>query len=249
MDMKYSLKSIMFISILFCGTIACKKKVLEKSQIKMGESKKMIIKQYDTTLTGKYNEPVTYTLDLNNDGGDDVIFENKLWGSPAVGMNYHLSVTSLDKDVQFYGIHKTDTTFLNEHVEWHIEQNDYTKYVTLSYSCHKTEMSDKISEIKTDAFKLTFLNKNEAIKMDETFSFENVSLHRSSLNNPLTNNSSSGDTTIIERSLTYFNCNPFPVNQMKYIGVKFANKSKLGWIRILILDKKKILILDSGIQK
>ena len=231
---------------------SCKKKidnVMRTSEIKIGDYSNMIINYYDITLIGEYNAPKYFNIDLDNDGNDDIQFMSELWGSPAVGQNPKSTIKSLSNNVQIYGFQSNDTSFLNRDTSIYTGANNIIEiYYRFNYTCHQIDKNDSILKI-TPTFKLTPLDKCEILQVNDTYNSNTITLIDDWYSLPPSYNEINSDTTIIEYTTFYNDCNDFPLDEIKYIGVRFKNDSRLGWIKLSVFDQYKILILESGIQE
>jgi hypothetical protein len=222
---------------------------IKTSEIKIGDNSNMIINYYDTTLIGEYNVPKYFNIDLDNDGNDDIQFESELWGSPAVGQNPKSVIKSLSESIQFYGFHRNDTSFLNRDTSVYTGANDMVEiYYRYNYTCHQIDKNDSILKI-TPSFKLTPLDRGAVLKMGDTYKSDTITLINDWYGFPPSYYEINSDTAIIEYRTYYNDCDEFPLDNIKYIGVRFYNDSRLGWIKVSVFDKYKILIIESGIQE
>jgi hypothetical protein len=239
---------IIFLIIFFTTFFGCQKKTeVVRTSIEVGVHDNMFINQYDTVIIGDYNSPVLFNIDLNNDRIDDIQFESVLSGSPQIGTHPRSMLRSLHENVKIYGEYNADTTFLNirttisNGTDSTIIKNEY-----YNYTCSRINSTDAIEKITP--FKMSPLNLGDILNINDTFLSDTITL---------TNDrygyqwkwDVNGDT-IINKFDVYFNdCFEFPLDTTKYIGVKLNDEEKLGWIMIKILEKEKIRIIESGIQK
>lgn len=245
-----NLKSVL--TLMFSGIIlyGCDKTDgIDQSEISIGSYTNMIINYYDTTLIGKYNDPQYFKIDINNDGTDDIQFESELWGSPAVGQNPKSVLKSLNKNVQIYGYQTNDTLFINRGTQiYNASDNKIEVYKYENHTCSRINENDSIAKI-TPSFKVIALDRENKIKISDTYKSAEITLIDDWYGFPPSSYKAGRDTTIIEYTTFYNDCNNFPIDEIKYVGIKFEAESKLAWIKFSVFDKYKILILESGIQE
>lgn len=222
---------------------------IKTSEIKIGDNSNMIINFYDTTLIGGYNQPKIFNLDLDKDGNDDIQFESGVWGSPGLGQHPKSVIKSLSDNVQIYGFESNDTSFLNIDTSSYAGANNIIEIVySYNYTCQQIDKNDSILRITT-SFKLTPLDRGDILKTDDTYNSDTITMTNDWFSYPPLHYKINSDTAIIEYTTIYNCCNDFPLDEIKYIGVRFENDSRLGWIKLSVFDKYKILILESGIQE
>jgi len=230
--------------LLSCGD----KEYIRKSEAVMGDYTDMDINNYDTILIGEYYSPHYFNLDLDNDSVEDIQFESEVWGSPGMGQHPRSVIKCLTADVKLFGYFTSDTSFLNRHTEvYQAIGNSYERYEYFSFTCHRIDVLDSILSISPE-FKISPLSRNDILKKDDTFNADTLILIDDSFSYMPTLIGVEGDTTIYEYHTHLNDCNTFPLDKIRYIGIKMENE-KLGWIMISISDKYKILILESGLQK
>lgn len=240
------LTSVVFVLVLISCT---KQNDIIKSEIVVGEYSNMMINSYDTTLIGGYNSPETFSIDLNNDGIDDISFESELWGSPAVGQHPKALIKSLSENVHILGFHTKDTMFMNQETSIiEAEGNIVEIYKQYHYTCHRINHEDSILSIDT-SFKLKPLNHGDLISISDMFQFEPIVFVNDGYSYPPSFGEINNDTMIIEVRTFHNDCYDFPLQETKYIGVKFISESKLGWIKLSLIDKLNLSIQESGYQK
>ena len=243
---------IIFIFIfLLIISEGCKKDnnevVKNLTEIEVGEYENMIINNYDTTLIGDYNNSKNFKLDIDNDGDDDIMFVSELWGSPAIGMHPKTMIVCLKKQAKLYGIHTNDTSFLNINTRIVVGANNTIEvYKYYNYTCNRIDDSDSVLKV-IPVFKLLLLNRGDVLHANDVYNSDTLVLTNDGYGFYPVISQEVNDTLYYEYKYYYNNCNVFPLDKIKYIGVLLGDK--LAWIKISIFNKYKILILDSGIQK
>lgn len=228
---------------------ACEKEnPAQKPEIKAGAYADMIVKYYDTTLAGGYHNPVTFNLDLDNNGTDDLQFQSEVWGSLGLGQIPKSMIRCLHSGAKLLGVFTTDTLFLNRDtlVQEGFYPNTWEMYLINSYTCQRIEDIDSVLSI-TPEFKLKPLQRDEIITKSDPFNSDTLTLSQSG-NSYYWPGGISGDTTIYEYVVQYNDCQTFPQETVAFIGV-FMDNERLGWIKISIFDWYKILIHESGLQQ
>ena len=247
--------SLLFLVILFA--FSCKKdKDLEPNQpvpkdfIIIGDYDGLKTITHDTIIAGGYNKPVKYTIDLNSDGIGDIEFLSEVWGSPAVGQHPSARISCLHSTVFLSGTFKSDTSFINISKDSYIDQYGITYvYIYNTHTCNRISQADSILSINTNTFKLSALNKGDKLSLNSTFSSDTLSLQNDAYSfPPLT--IYKPDSIIYKFEVYNNNCSNFPTSDINYIGfrIKDNDKEKFGWIKLCMIDKLRIMILESAIQ-
>ena len=223
--------------------------VVTPTEIEVGETENMLINYYDTTLIGEYNTLGTIKLDVDNDGNNDILLTSILWGSPEIGDHPRTTINCLNDQTELYGFNTNDTSFLNVHIKIvNGPGSSVEVHERHSYTCHRIDESDSVLQI-TPAFKILPLDRGDILKLSDTFSSDSIVLTDDWYRTQQIVTGVSGDTTFYEYEVYYNDCNSFSSDEVKYIGIRMNDESKLGWLRINISEKYKILILESAIQE
>jgi hypothetical protein len=229
--------------------IGCEKDNHRSPEIRMGETCHMVIQYYDTTLAGGYNTPKGYSLDIDLDGIDDIEFISEIWGSPGLGQHPSSLVKCLHGEIQLFGRHTSDTLFLNRETYYQEgPDNSVEAYMYHNYTCYRIDQADSVLKV-TPAFKITALERGDIIGADDTYNPDTISLQDDWYGFPPSLKGISGDTTFYECVVFFNDCYSFPAEEPAYIGIRSVSDESLGWIRISIFDKYKILVLESAMQE
>ncbi len=242
------------ILIIMLTQLACVRKTIIPSSIEIGNSTGMIITQLDSTLIPSRYTPISFLMDLNTDGEDDLNFYMDYSYSPRGGAHGNIKVKFLNNNIAFKGAKfdenvyiRLDTSYVN------FKPPAIEKKVVRSYYFIPNGTKDSIVSINKYPFKTLALDKGNIIFTDDNFESGETSLH---IDNQFTNDSSyktytSGDTTYTFFVNQKINENPFPWNKEIYFGFKLDDKSGslLGWIKFNILDISSIKIIETAIQK
>jgi len=219
-----------------------------KDAINVGYYNDMVINYYDTTLIGGYHSPQNFNLDLDNNGSEDLQFESEIWGSPGLGQNPKSTIKCLNGNIKLNGDFTSDTLFLHRDTVIYEEVNNtYVKYLRFFYTCHRMNDTDSIYRITTK-FKVKSLDRDDILRKADMYNSDTVTLIDDAYSYPPQGITSIGDTNIYEYRIFNNDCNTFPLDRIKYIGLLLDNE-RLGWIKISIFDKYKIMIHESGVQR
>lgn len=248
--MKY-LNSNKLISLLILGLIFCcceREQTTRSSELKVNDYKNMLINYYDTLLIGGYGAPISFSIDLDGNGKDDIVFESVEWGSAGIGHHPRSTIMCLHSNIELLGSFTSDTLYLNRSTTIYqgIDGN-FSLWKNINYSCFPYDDNDSIAEIN-QTFEITPLNKVDLISINDTYIVDTITLVDDSYSLPPFPIRIDGDTTIYEFTTHYNNCYAFPLDEIKYIGLKL-NQERLGWVKISIFDQNKILIHESGLQE
>lgn len=240
-----------FTPIIFLGILilSCEENNNSRNdEIKVGNYDNMIINYYDTTLIGVYGSNKTFNLDLDNNGVDDIQFESEIWGSAGLGHNPRSLIKCLNNNAKLNGYYTIDTLFLHiDTTETYKMDSVYYKYLNIFYSCHRICVGDSIYWIHSE-FKNKPLDKNDILSITDFYNSDTLILIDDEYAILQGGVGCIGDTLIYQQNIYYNDCNTFPLDKIKYIGLLLDNE-RLGWIKISIFDKFKILILESCVQK
>ncbi|MCW8897774.1 MAG: hypothetical protein OQJ96_04200 [Flavobacteriales bacterium] len=248
-----SKKSYCYLSIILVFIVffqyGCKKNYVEinKSTLTMGDYNNVNTIYYNDTVVGIYIQPQHYQIDIDNNGIYDIEFECTYAGSPGTGPKYGSSVKSLSPNVAIFGYHNTDTIFIHKDTSVVPDTISIKIYHKTTYTCSRMSPNDSINSI-TPSYKTTPLNNQDNIQLNDTYHSTSIKLQDTETGSIIY---SGGNIDTTFYSVVHFknNCFSFPMNQPKYIGVKLINQNKLGWIKINLLDRHKIYIEESAIQK
>lgn len=219
------------------------------NRITIGSPDDVKIKYHDTTIVGGINLPQRFNIDLNEDGIDDVQFESEILLVSGIWENPRATIKSINKDVQLYGYFDNDTCYLHHYFRSDgISANSMYIYENFEYYLRKVDENDSIVSI-TPNFKLKPLNKGDFLKGNYYFKPDTVILDQFFQDFHSTCNKINPDTTFCKTTtIFYVDSYSFSGERINYIGLRFEESGRLGWIRAGVLSKYKILILESGLQ-
>lgn len=221
-------------------------------EVVFGNYVNMMVNYYDTILIGGYNNSQNLDIDINNDNIYDIRIISNIWGSPGLGQNPCSKIWSLNNNIEILGYFKTDTSFLNRSTMISPGANNITEiYEYYNHTCHMIDESDSILAVYENVFKISPKDKNERLSLDDTFKSDSITLIDDRYGFPFWGEEYGQDTVRYTVTSFYNDCNSFPLNEIKYIGLKILsdNSEKLGWIKLSIIDKYKILVLETAIQE
>jgi hypothetical protein len=166
-----------------------------------------------------------------------------------MGQHPHSMIMCLHDHVGLLGLHSMDTSFVSRDTFYQDgPENTVEAYIYYRYTCHRILPGDSIVRI-FPSFTLTALKRNDPVGVDEPFEPDTLTLLDDWYSLPPWPAGSSGDTIFYEYHVYENDCNTFPAEVPVYIGLKCGKKDKLGWIRISIFDKFRILVLESALQE
>lgn len=252
-------------TIVIMGVISCKKDddkpipddptpddPILKDEIVFGDYKNMNVYYYDTILIGGYHDMRNLDIDINKDGISDIRFVSEVWGSPAVGQIPRSEILCLHENIELHGYFKNDTSFLNRSTRIVSGPNNTVEiYEYYNYTCHRIDESDSILAIYEDRFKIQPKDKNEKLSLTDIFKSDSITLTNGGYGYPYWGEEHGQDTILYTITSFYNNCNSFPQDEIKYIGLKttIEDSEKLGWVKLSIMNKCKILILETAFQE
>ncbi|MBE0639442.1 MAG: hypothetical protein IH598_13075 [Bacteroidales bacterium] len=246
--MKTSKTFLLFTVLL--AIYSCEKEHTSSApEITAGECRNMIVNYYDTTLAGGYHYPVTFNLDLDINGTDDIQFQSEIWGSPGMGQIPKSMIRCLHPSAKLLGVFTSDTLFLNRDtiVQEGLYPNTWEMYLIHNYTCNRVEDKDTVLAITPD-FNIKPLQRGEIIRKSDAFNSDTVTLTQYFSHSYPMLVGVVGDTTIYEYNVHFNDCDTFPQETVAFIGV-FMDNERLGWIKISIFDRYKIMIQESALQE
>lgn len=242
------------ILIIMLTQFACVRKTIIPNSIEIGNSTGMIITQLDSTLIPARLTPISFLMDLNTDGENDLNFYLDYSYSPGGGAHGNIKVKFLNNNIAFKGAKFEENVYLRLDTSYVIFLPPaIEKKVVRYYYFTPIGTKDSISSINFYPFKTQALEKGNIIFMGDKFESVETNLHE---DNPSTNDTfyktyTSNDTTYTFFTNQKINEKPFPWNKEIYFGFKLNDKSgsRLGWIKFNILDISSIKIIETAIQK
>ena len=241
-----SLILVSYILLLFFG---CKKEYIEETQktsIVVGNNNDAKVTPIGDTLIGTLITPKYYKIDINNDGTDDIEFECIILQGPNTVQKPQSKVNSLHSNLQILGYINVDTVFKYKDTISYGVSPVSTHYRTF-YSCYRYSSHDSVYDVNS-AFKIIPLSYGNVIEINDQFISDTTILEDTETSWGMSIGQSN-DTTFYIASFNKNNCYSFPLNQEKYIGIKFNNSNKLGWIKLNLLEKHKVYLIESALQQ
>lgn len=243
------MKRIILISLLSLGIIltGCEKdkyKSTRISHISVGNNHNMIVNIYNTTLS-----PLEFlSIDLDNNGVYDVQFEIVVIHLNAWNYHHKTLIKSLSSNLEIQGFYVNDTVFNNTNTVIDSTGTPIRVHKYTNYTCERMSENDSIHSVSS-VFILNALNEGEVIEIDNSFASSTLRVFESpNLGTPYSSGVNN-DTLVLLHTSYYNNCTNFPLESVKYIGVKFVKESRLGWIKVILPEEDRITIVESGIQK
>jgi len=239
----------LFSIIILLFTLGCKKEYIEeiqKTSIVVGNNNDAKVTPIGDTLIGTLITPKIYKIDLNKDGTDDIEFEAIILQGPSTVQKPQSKVKSLHSDIQILGYINSDTIFI--HQDTLISGNSPVNvYYRTFHSCYRNFSLDSIYNVN-NVFKIIHLSNGGVIETKDQF-FSNSSILEATESTTGQVVGQNNDTTFFSAFINKNDCFSFPLNQEKYIGIKFRNTNKLGWIKLNLLEKHKVYLIESALQK
>ena len=239
--------------LVLCLLGSCNKdkdRINVNSILIIGDKTKVIITRCDSIINGSYPHPMALDLDLDKDGTMDIRLYSEEWGDTSI-LNQHprSSIICLREDVQLFSLSTLDTTYYKKTFScrpgFNNEVNCYDAYIS---SCYGNPAVDSISSINP-VYKILPLYTNDIIRSEGTFHSDTFVLSEPEIYHPQIPTGSSGDTLFFTYMLTINTCNNFPNGEIKYVGYKLTDRSKLGWIKLSIYNNTIVFVLETAIQR
>ncbi|MCK9424062.1 MAG: hypothetical protein M0Q38_15865 [Bacteroidales bacterium] len=240
--------------LLFLFISACKKEkddpYIRSNTVEIGDYTNMLRHIYDSVIFYQ-GLPAIIDLDMDNDKIADVRLISLMWGSVGLGHHPRSELYCLTENVSISGYYTSDTTFFS------FDQSSYIGYDSIvnideyyRYSYHKISDHDTIVNIKSNSFKVLVQRQHDKINQQDVFKTDSIILiDESYIFPPYTIYKQ--DTVIRKYEVYYNDCNTFPLNDVNYLGIRImnGNEIKYGWIKLSIIDKNKIIVFETTIQK
>ena len=244
------MKNLAFTSLIMLLFFAgCEKKeFIRSSTIIIGNNTNLHVSNVNANVSYHYNTPKTVCLDLNNDKKYDIKFTSYEWGSSGMGIHYDLDMIITNPNLQVMVKQTIDTLFYKK-VTTSYTDNDNKLHININhyyfYSGTIKPNHDSIIKISSNN-KLCLLNKGEQISLNTDFNSDDVKLYESP--KILYQYYSSGADTIYHiNTINFPNLPKIPYDTSSYIGFKFNNSNKLGWIKIRF-NNQPLYIDNTAIQ-
>ena len=249
-------QKITIIPLLFLLFIcACKKKenddpYIRSSTVEIGDYTNMLRHIYDSVIICQ-GFSATIDLDMDNDKISDIRLISRIWGSTGLGHHPRSEVYCLTENVSISGYYTSDTTFFSFDQSSYIG-SDSTVHIDeyYRYSCHKISDHDTIVNIESNSFKVLAKKQNDKINLQDVFKTASIILSDESYSLP-PYTIYKQDTVIRKFEFIGNDCNTFPLNDVKFLGIRImnGNEIKYGWIKLSIIDKNRIVVFETAIQK
>ena len=242
-------------------SFACEKKVIEpeeeppqqENEFAFGNYTDMIVTFYDTMLIGGYHDTQNLNLDLDNDNIRDIRLISDIWGSPGLGLNPCSKIWSLNSQTLINGYYTNDTLFLNRLTSVVVTPDGITKiYEYYNYSCYRKEQNDIVFKVYYNEFKVIAHEINGSMNLNDDFKADSITLIDNSYSHSSYGEEIGTDSLLYSIANNLNDCNLFPMQERVYIGFKKVDShgvERLGWIKLLIINKYKIFLMETAIQK
>ena len=250
------LRSFALLVLLIVGIFcSCKKKSEQDDPYKRSDN--LVIGDYTNILRHIYDTIIVYQglpagidLDLDDDKIDDVRLLSTEWGSTGFGHHPRSEIYCLTKNVSISGYYTADTTLFSFDQSSYVYDSMVIIDEYYRFSCHKISDHDTILSIASNSFKILVKIQQDKINQQDIFNTDSITLNDESYAfPPYTINNE--DTVIRRHEVIYNNCYTFPPNEVCYIAIKIMNGNdvKYGWIKLSVIDKNKITVFETAIQR
>jgi len=232
-------------------TISCKKENKpshgDASSITMGDYTNMLVKQYDTMIVRDLFFK-SFTIDLNDDHIDDIRLASFNLNGPMMGCypDNGTSITCLNQNTSLASTLITDTVFFNFDTTYSSNGSTLIIFIGSRQSCFRIKPGDTIISVK-DQNKIEPLHLNNKISRTDHFASDSITITHGSTGCMPFPVYQTPDTIIYYSTTDLNHCFTLPDENVFYIGIKC--QEKLGWIKLLIFDEYKIMLLESAVQK
>lgn len=242
---------ILSLLILF----SCKKDtdeiLIKSSYLILGDYNNTYVKVYnDTLLNSYYSSDGDYNIDLDDDGLFDIQFVTSTLGSQNTGtVSNGVSINCLHDNIQILTLQSTDTTFLHKDtVIWSSsDPNNVQVHINYISTCTRKSSTDLTDNVKNN-LNVQFLEKEDTISInDNNFNTSNFNFRNSSFTSTPEFIETTNDTSFYKRT-QQISCSTYYFPEETYIGIKFKNDNRLGWIKLSGSISKSV-IFESAVQK
>lgn len=205
----------------------------------------MIINSYDTLIIPETFQNA-FEIDVDNDSRPDFRFVSfdQNFGSMAWSHAYGTSINCLHSTATILSYPEIDTLFLNITFDTIIGK-EVTIYRRIKYSCVRFDIQDTISEILPQN-KAYVRKENQVISKSERFVKDSITMTHASYSSIAMPHYIGPDTTVYWQYIYADQCNTMKNEEVIFFGIKVD--SRLGWIKLLIMDNYKILLLETGLE-
>jgi len=243
--MKY--RSILLLVLVITLLSGCDKEISEnerKSEVFVGETKNMIVNNYNVQLFGSYHEPEILNIDLDNNGIADIQFESVMQGSPQMGAIPVSFIRALHDNIGIIGYYTHDTLFINQTTIIYDDVFPVEVETTVIISCNMIDESD--STFIRSVLRMQSFEPLETIGINDSYLSKKFTIYNSGFGHGFFDEI--GDTIFYFYESIAGTCYDYPRNKPIYLGVKHFDESKLGWVKFKT-SGRYFFIYQSAIQK
>ncbi|MEI6900148.1 MAG: hypothetical protein WCL00_09735 [Bacteroidota bacterium] len=238
-----------FISIILVFTLSCKKKEASpSSSIVFGNSTGMFVRIYDTLIArAELTYMRSFEFDVNNDNINDfkLVSFNLSGNSSHSGIQNGASICSLNKSSSLQSYLETDTLFFNIITDTTFQGSNVNILIQYASSCSRIASDDSIIKIWNQN-KIIERKSGDHLSTSERFISDSITITRAENSSWTQIIHQNQDTTICSNSTYLDKCNSITNEKILYLGIRIGDK--LGWIKLLIMEDYKILLLESAIE-
>jgi hypothetical protein len=224
-----------------------------REEIITGNPNRMVITRYDSLVAGAYNVVSSIDLDIDQDQTPDFKLTSEVWGSPGMGQHPRAKILSLHPDAGLSGSWINDTTFRNVRVD--TSYGEFFKPVYLYYvyteTCSRINAKDSVISVEPDRFILEYFSNGESITSSDAFTADTLTLTEEAGTGYNGTQWTRNDTICTSYFSFYHSCWALPNDQVRYIGIRLTkdNTETLGWIKLVMLNSYKLMVLETAIFK
>lgn len=246
------MKNLNIFSLLLLTIIiwSCTKKKDEiyprKPTITAGEETNFLIKVYNKTLNGGYNQIDKYQIDIDEDEIFDIEFLSQTWGSSGLGIHSKLSMNIINPELEILRKNQIDSLIYRSYKFLHMDSTQIIVSVSNNYLYNSFQKGDSIINIFSNT-SLKSMNEKEIFSINDLYSNESTLFYKS----PKENHTwyYLADTLFYVFTTSYYNLPKLLKNKNFFLGLKFKNDLRLGWLELKYNGGSTIDVIRTGVQK
>jgi len=221
--------------------------------VKAGDYTGMHHKRYDTLVdchTGSAFRS-EFEMDLDDNGLADivVISMDEGFGGMGTGPILGSMIGCLHGQVEILSEGITDSVFLNICSDTIVNGNTVDIWYHAYSGCKRLDCADSVAlEEVSLRYRPQVKSMNEQIDGSGSFRCDTMVMTRGSFGLPYETLQISPDTTLHRQSVSLIGeCYEFPDASVSFIGCRIG--SRLGWIKLMMIDNYRIFLAESAIRK
>ncbi|MBQ3355232.1 MAG: hypothetical protein IJL04_02585 [Bacteroidales bacterium] len=238
--------TFLFVVILLVGFGASCRKEQDRT-IALGETTGMMVTVYDSTYIGLGE---TMKLDIDGDGEDDLKIRS-YYDGPHMESTQILTLHCLNDEIALRCEMKKKESY--QHFDTIVEEYAGilgVLYLSVYNSCEPMGENDVIQNV--NALMPSASDAGDLVSVDDFFQSKVITLFREDIQEARLDHVSN-DTSYFYRSVYLYQCDNFPTNAEKYIGIKLTKDgmTRLGWLKINLIGASVVYpqLIEIAIQK